>query len=67
MMKLVITVIMVVSFLMIVAAGVQMTSAGADTGQYNKGRGIIKNVATALALLGASGVILKLINPNFFV
>lgn len=66
-MKLVITIIMVVSFLMIVAAGVLMASAWPDTSKYSNGLGIIKNVATALALLGASGVILKLINPNFFV
>ena len=36
-----------------------VTSSGYDSGNYNK-------VATGLALLGASGVILKLINPNFF-
>lgn len=65
-MKFIITIIMVVSVLMIVAAGVLMTTEGYEKGSYTKGMGMIKTVAQALALLGASGVILKLINPNFF-
>lgn len=66
-MKFIITIIMILSVLIIVAAGVMMTTGGYEKGNYNKGMEMIKNVAWALALLGASGVILKLINPNFFV
>lgn len=65
-MKLIITIIMVISVLMIVAAGVMMTTGGYDKSNYTKGVTWIKAVAQAMALLWASGVILKLINPNFF-
>lgn len=65
-MKIVISIVLVVSFLMIVAGGVMMTMGGYDTSNFTKGKGMIKSVARALAMLGASGVILKLINPNFF-
>lgn len=67
MMKLIMTIIMVMSLLMIVAAWVMMTTGGYDKGNYSKGLEILKKVAVGMALLGASGVILKLINPNFFV
>ena len=43
-----------------------MTTACAKSGNYTKGMDIIQKVAVGMALLGASGVILKLINPNFF-
>lgn len=66
-MKLIMTIIMVMAILMIVAAGVMMTTGGYDKGNYSKGLEILKKVAVGMALLGASGVILKLINPNFFV
>lgn len=65
-MKIVISIVLVVSFLMIVAGGVMMASWGYDASNFSKGKGMIKSVAQALAMLGASGVILKLINPNFF-
>lgn len=67
MMRLIMTVIMVLSILMIVVAGVMMTTGGFEKGNYTKGLEIIKKVAVGIALLWASGVILKLINPNFFV
>ncbi len=67
MMRLIMTVIMVLSILMIVVAGVMMTTGGVEKGNYTKGLEIIKKVAVGIALLWASGVILKLINPNFFV
>lgn len=65
-MKIIISIVLVMSFLMIVAAGVLMTTDGYDSGSYKKWVTMISTVAKALALLGASGVILKLINPNFF-
>ncbi len=66
-MKLVMVVILVMSLLMIVVAGVMMTTGGFEKSNYSKGMDLIKKVAYGLALLGASGVILKLINPNFFI
>jgi len=43
-----------------------MSMGGADESQHKKGKDLIRHVFIALALLGASGVILRLINPNFF-
>ena len=57
---------MLMSLIIIIIAGVMVTSSGYDSGNYQKGLDLINKVATGLALLGASGVILKLINPNFF-
>lgn len=65
-MKLIISIIMLMSLIIIIIAGVMVTSSGYDSGNYKKGLDLINKVATGLALLGASGVILKLINPNFF-
>ena len=65
-MKLTISIIMLMSFLIIVISGVMITSSGYDGGNYKEGIENIKKVAIGLTLLGASGVILKLINPNFF-
>lgn len=50
-MKINIAVIMVMSFLMIVSAGVLMTTGGYDKGNYSKGIAMIKTVATAMAVL----------------
>ena len=58
---------MIMSLLMIVIGGVLMTTGGREKSNYSKGMDMIKKVAYGMALLGASGVILKLINPNFFV
>lgn len=67
MMRLLMTIIMIMSLLMIVIGGVLMTTGGREKSNYSKGMDMIKKVAYGMALLGASGVILKLINPNFFV
>lgn len=59
--KLLMTVILIVCFLVVIVAWVLWT-----TWDSKKGKELIKWVAIALALLGASGVILRLVNPNFF-
>ena len=59
--KIMVSVILIVSFILIVVAGVMIAS-----GQVSEGKKMIINVAVGLALLGASWVILHLINPNFF-
>jgi hypothetical protein len=59
--KILISVILIASFVLIVAAGVMIA-----TGDSKWGKDMIVKVAIGLAILGASGVILRLINPNFF-
>lgn len=59
--KIVISVILIVSFILIIVAGVMMA-----TGDSKWGKDMIIKVAIGLAILWASGVILRLINPNFF-
>ena len=66
-MNIVMTATLIVGFLMIVAAGVMMTTGGYNNEEYyKKGIALIQKVGMVLALLGLSGVILKLINPSFF-
>ena len=64
--KILVTVILLASFLAIIVAGVMMAASGAKEEWYSQWTKIIGSVIAALALLGASGVILRLINPNFF-
>jgi hypothetical protein len=64
-MKILMTIILVISLLMIVAAWVLMTMKD-SVKNIADWMTILKNVATGLALLWASWVILKIINPNFF-
>lgn len=59
--KILVSVILIASFVLIVVAGVMIA-----TGDAKWGKDMIIKVAIWLALLGASGVILRLINPNFF-
>jgi len=66
MMNLLMTVILVMSLLLIVYAWVLMTMEGSVQVSQTKWLDIIKKVAVWLALLWASWVILKVINPNFF-
>ena len=64
--KILVTVILLASFIAIIVAGVMMAASGDKEEWYTNGTKIIGSVIAALALLGASGVILRLINPNFF-
>lgn len=59
--KILISVILIASFVLIVVAGVMIA-----TGDAKWGKDMIIKVAIWLAILWASGVILRLINPNFF-
>jgi uncharacterized membrane protein len=65
-MRILVSAMLIVGFLMILIAGVMITSWGISWDNYKKGRSMIRNVWSALALLGLMGVILKLINPTFF-
>ena len=59
--KMVVTAILIVSFMFIIIGWVQRAS-----GNPKEGKDKLKKVAIWLAILGASGAILRLINPNFF-
>lgn len=58
--------ILVTSLIMIIAGGVMIASSGANSGGYDQGKKMIRKVIVWLILLWASGIILALINPNFF-
>lgn len=64
--KILVTIIMLWSFIAILAGGVMISAAWSDDQKAAKWRKLIINVAIAIALLWASWVILRLINPNFF-
>ncbi|MEI6118918.1 MAG: hypothetical protein WCP92_07000 [bacterium] len=59
--KILVTLILITSFVLIIIGGIMIA-----TGNPSGGRKMIMNVVIGIALLGASGVILRLINPNFF-
>lgn len=59
--KILLSVILIMCFGAIVVAGVMISS-----GNDEQGKSLITHVVVAMALLWASGVILRLINPNFF-
>jgi hypothetical protein len=60
--KILMTVILLICFGALIVAGVMMTTEQ----WYETGKGLIWKVVWAVALLWTSGVILYLINPNFF-
>ena len=66
-MNLLMTVILIMSLLMIVWSWVLITMSWVDSSKYSDWVNLLKRIATWMALLGASWVILKVINPNFFV
>lgn len=59
--RILVTVIMLVSFVMVVIGGIQWASGNASDGKK-----MITKVATWFILLGLMWAILRLINPNFF-
>jgi len=65
-MKILVTVILVASFIILIAAWVMMSASGLKDEYFTTWRKMITWVIVALALLGASWVILRLVNPNFF-
>ncbi|MDD3262446.1 MAG: hypothetical protein PHR61_01245 [Candidatus Absconditabacteria bacterium] len=64
--KILVSIILLSSFLGLLVAGVMISASGSSEDGAKHGRKIIGNIVSALAILGASGVILRLINPNFF-
>jgi hypothetical protein len=66
-MRILTSAMLIIGLLMIIVAGVMMAMEGANTGSYKSGKSLILKVGSALALLGLAGLILKLINPTFFI
>lgn len=64
--KILVTVILIFSFLVIIAAWLMMVTWVYEEGNYSKWLERIKKIIVALILLWSSGLILKLINPTFF-
>ncbi len=64
--KILVTVILIFSFLIVIASGLMMTTWVYDESNYKTGMERIKKVVVALILLWSSWLILKLINPSFF-
>lgn len=64
--KILVTVILIFSFLIVIAAWLMMTTWVYSEQNYKKGMERVQKVVVGLILLWASGLILKLINPSFF-
>jgi hypothetical protein len=65
-MNIVMTASLIIGFVMILVGGIMMTTEGLNPNGFKQGKAMIIKVGTVLALIGLSGVILKLINPTFF-
>ena len=65
-MKIVMSVIMVFSFIMLIVAWLMMTAWAFKNTSFDKWKTILKNVIISLILLWCSWLILSLINPSFF-
>lgn len=60
------SVMLVIGLIMIIIWWVMMTMDWMNSGSFKKWKDMILKVGTIIALLWLSGVILKAINPNFF-
>lgn len=64
--KMIISLILVISFIMLIAGWVMISMSWADQNMKSKGKTLIIRVIVWIVLLWASWVILHIINPNFF-
>ena len=64
--KIIITFVLIAGFLMILVWWVMITAWWVDQWLVSKWKQLIMKVVIAIALLGLSGMILHIINPNFF-
>lgn len=64
--KIMTTFILLICFGGILVGGVMVASSGWETARASEGKKLIGKIVMAMALLWASGIILHLINPNFF-
>ncbi|PID70413.1 hypothetical protein CSB37_01850 [bacterium DOLZORAL124_38_8] len=61
-----VTLLSLICVLVIVVSGIQISSAGVDSGAVEQAKGRIAQALLSLALLFGSAMILKAINPGFF-
>lgn len=64
--KIVVTLIMIFSIIVVICAWIMMTTSVASQWNFNKWLDMLKKVIVALILLWVSWLILRLINPSFF-
>jgi len=64
--RLLLSVILLLSFVLVIVGGVMIAASGADGSAYGQWKKLIMKVIIGIALLGMMGVVLRLINPNFF-
>lgn len=64
--KIIVSLILVVCFILIIVAWIMRTADNPWSWKWWWAKGLIKKVAITILLLWFSGVILRLINPNFF-
>ena len=64
--KIAMALVFIVCFILIIVAWIMRAWAWWDSSQKTKAKNLIKKVAITILLLWFSGVILRLINPNFF-
>jgi hypothetical protein len=65
-MRIVMTTVVIVWFMGILVGGFMISAGGVDASLMGKGKKLIISVIIGLVVLGLSGIILNLINPNFF-
>lgn len=65
-MRIVMTVVVIVGFMGILVGGFMMSAWGLEASLMSKWKKLIITVIIGLVVLGLSGIILNLINPNFF-
>ena len=65
-MRIVMTVVVIVGFMGILVGGFMMSAGGLEASLMAKWKKLIITVIIWLVVLGLSGIILNLINPNFF-
>ncbi len=65
-MRIVMTVVVIVGFMGILVGGFMMSAGGLEASLMAKWKKLIITVIIGLIVLGLSGIILNLINPNFF-
>lgn len=64
--RIVMSVVVIIWFFGILVAGFMIATGGVKSDMMSKGKDLIIKIIAGLALVGIAGIILNLINPNFF-
>ncbi len=65
-MKIAMTAVLIIAFLAVLIGGVMIAGGGMKSEWLSSGKKLIVSVILGILLLGVSGIILNVINPNFF-